>query len=67
MARIKRQVRRIERTLKWTLSGDRKATVELVMTEARAWYDSDESREPGWLVTDVDSPGTVLAARLTLL
>jgi len=42
------------------------ARVDTRIADACEWYDSDESKDPAWHVTEADTPGRVLAVRLTV-
>jgi hypothetical protein len=66
MART-RSDRLIERrTLTFTLPNGTEATIEARMGPTREWYDSPESKEPGWHPIEGDGPGRVLALRLVV-
>ncbi len=67
MARIKPKTRAIAHTLNWDYPrSGMHLGVEMRMMEARAWYDSEESRDPTWQVVPALLPGCVIALRPTL-
>lgn len=67
MARPRRGLsRRASTTFHFETMGGGEAHVETRIMGAREWYRSEESHDPAWHVGAADTPGRVLAVRLTL-
>lgn len=65
MARIKQSSLIVERKFNFDVDGE-PLVVHARMGPARAWFNSAESRDSRWLVTDADEPGQILALRVSL-